>query len=153
MYTVLTSHRHPAPLIYSLRMARQQIFVLYCIVRWSETFKFRVRGETFGLWDRGKAKHFKNLTRDCLEVNQSRGLLDTLQHTTATSTVVIWFWSTRTVMVPLVSHWTNTGCASGFSTVCHNICHLWNSSRVYFRANPVHHIHTWFGETHRTPRA
>jgi len=32
MYTVLTSHRHPASLIHSYRMARQQFFVLYCIV-------------------------------------------------------------------------------------------------------------------------
>jgi len=32
-------------------------------------------GETFGFWDRGKARHFKSLTRDCFEARQlSQGL-------------------------------------------------------------------------------
>jgi len=61
--------------------------------RRGEIFKFRDRGKTFGLRDWGKARHFKNLTRDCFEVNQSRGLLNTLLHYITIIMIINWeYW-------------------------------------------------------------
>jgi len=39
MYTVLTSHRHPAPLIYAWRVNK----FLYCIVLWRTVENSRIR--------------------------------------------------------------------------------------------------------------
>jgi len=51
------------------------------------------RGKTFGLRDRGKARHFKNLTRDCLEVNQSQSLRDTLLYYNTIIMIINWeYW-------------------------------------------------------------